>query len=329
MTARRLALTADLGFFAALYTLAWFALRGPLFATHPEVLGPAIAIDLVLTAAAVHWVFGVRVGGLPSWSVSAVALVGAGVVSQAVPGAHSTGWLIALLAAVELGFGGLVLWRLTTLVRESRTARDTGADWLTALETGLAESLESRTLAAAVVAEFQLLALGLAGVFRRAPTGPHQFTVHQTVGWVPIAGALLVLSPAEMILAHWLAEAVAGPLAAWALTGLTVYSLLWLWGDAQAMRLHPITLDAHTLHLRVGLRWRATIPRARVRALEPATDTPDDALDLTVLGPANAVLVLDAPVEVAGPFGLVRTGQRLALQLDDPDAFRAALGPTT
>ena len=168
--------------------------------------------------------------------------------------------------------------------------------------------------------ELTILWTGLTGVFRKSPEGG--FTMHQTPGWIPIAAALILVSPAELILVHLLAERMGGPWIAWILTAGTLYSLLWLWGDAQGMRLNPTTLDDDRLNLRVGLRWQATIPLEDIVGIE---DSAESDLQAVVMGEPDFTLVLRRPVTVRGPFGITRETDRIALQMDDRAAFESTV----
>ena len=140
-----------------------------------------------------------------------------------------------------------------------------------------------------------------------------------------MVGALLVLCVAEVPIAHHLLDRFVAPGAAWLATLVTAYGIAWLWGDAQALRQHPTTVERGVLHLRIGLRWQATIPchtiEAVVRTQEPAE------ADLSLLGPPNVRLVLSEPVTLRGPLGVARTARELTLQIDDPAAFEQALRP--
>ena len=316
MVRRRLFWGLDGALVAGIYLVAWAIARGPLLAAHPEVMGFGVACDLVLTAAGVHYLLGVRTGGLPVWTTSVVALVGALAVSRLVPGGETFGWTVGLLVAVELALNAFVLWRLASLVRQGREARARGASVLEALEDGLAKALESRVLAAAVVTELRLVALGLGGVFRRTPSDEDALTMHRESGLIAIVAVLLFLSPAEMILVHWLVESWLGSWPAWVVTGLSAYSMLWLWGDAQAVRLHPTRVVDGALKLRVGLRWRVDIPLDDVVAVERTDEAAE--LDVSVIGEPNLVLHLAEPVTVHGPLGITREASSLSMFVDDP-----------
>jgi hypothetical protein len=51
---------------------------------------------------------------------------------------------------------------------------------------------------------------------------------------------------------------------------------------------------------------------------------PADALRLTLLG-ANVLIETDRPIRFVGPYGLHRTTSTIALTLDQPEAFLAAI----
>ena len=62
-----------------------------------------------------------------------------------------------------------------------------------------------------------------------------------------------------------------------------------------------------------------------IAAVRRAEAVAPGAIDLAIENP-TVELELSAPVTVRGPFGLTRTGARLALTVDDADGFVAALG---
>lgn len=326
MTRSPLLVGLDVSLVVAIHALAFAFVSSSLLAAWPGMLGLAVAIDLVVTASVIHWFAGVRGAGLPRWTVSIVALLGALSARLMVPDSGSMILLGALLGAVELGLGAFATWRLVTLWREARRARTGGEDVLGALEAGLARALESRVLASAVVAELELIALGVVGVFRRAPRGHDVFTVHREAAWIPVALTLMALSLVEIPVLHWLAGRFVGEWLAWGLTAASVYGLVWLWGDAQAMRLRPMRIRDGVWSLRVGLRWRGEIPlHLVVDAVQDSESEDAEALVLGVFGATNVRVELRQPVVVHGLFGIRREARRLRLQVDDVPGFLRAV----
>jgi len=109
--------------------------------------------------------------------------------------------------------------------------------------------------------------------------------------------------------------------------GLHLYALLWLLGDARAVRSRVTRIDRDTLRLRLGLRWQADIPRAAIDSVEVG-NAPAGSLRLRILGAPNLVIRLRHPIEVHGPLGISRRSKILAVQMDDPRGFSDALEAT-
>jgi hypothetical protein len=174
-----------------------------------------------------------------------------------------------------------------------------------------------------VIFASELAAVGLAltGWFRRPRAG---FAMRST-GWLLYAGVLSFLVVVETAAAH-LALAMWKPVIAWISTISSAYALIWLAGDAQAIRLYPVAIAGDTLRLTIGMRWRTAIPLADIASVTEIHSVPDGALSLALLVP-TVLVTLRAPVEVIGLLGRRRRADRIALTIDDPKAFLAAVAP--
>ena len=123
------------------------------------------------------------------------------------------------------------------------------------------------------------------------------------------------------------------PLVAWALTAGSALTLVWLAADHRAMgsgrvRVHPAEVEVH-----VGRRLRGTVPRALIaRAVAPTwrdiPEVPDGYLDATRPAEPNVLLALRAPVTMR-LFGMPRRVRLIALHLDEPARFLAAISVDT
>ncbi len=148
-------------------------------------------------------------------------------------------------------------------------------------------------------------------------------TFHRRSGWGSIVAAIVVLIVAEglavhMLLAQWSA------LAAWIMTGLDLYGILWLLGDYQALRLRPALVGKSKVQLRWGLRWSMDIPRemiARVEQLTGDVERRQDRLRIAALDEPELMVVLKQPLIAEGPFGFRKKVCEVALLPDDPSAF--------
>lgn len=201
-----------------------------------------------------------------------------------------------------------------------------------AFEDALAQAVEARLgdgrLARLLTADLLVLYFAFFSWTRKppAPAGDCTATHHRDAGWLAVVVALGMAIAAEAVALH-LAVRLWSPRAAWILTGLSAYSLVWLAGDYRALVLRPTLLAGDALLLRVGMRWRAEIPVSAIRALgasRPADDRGPGFVRATVFGPARLVLDLAAPVPLVGPFGARRVASRIGLQVDG-DRLRQVL----
>jgi hypothetical protein len=97
---------------------------------------------------------------------------------------------------------------------------------------------------------------------------PGALTLHRRSSWNVVALGLGLVIVVETVPTHLVAMERA-PAVAWALSALSLYALLWLIGDSQALRLRPCRLEDDALRVRVGLRWKVEVPRAAFAAFTP------------------------------------------------------------
>jgi len=121
-------------------------------------------------------------------------------------------------------------------------------------------------LTRAVVSEVQVLRYAVAGWFEEREKDPRAVTVHERSGYGSIVACIAVLIAAESIGAHFLLQ-LWSVKAAWIMTALDLYALLWVFGDYHALRLRPTLIGPEAIELRYGLRWSATIARENIAAL--------------------------------------------------------------
>jgi hypothetical protein len=322
----------------ALFGASAFIAKSQLAALEPELIGSAILIDLVLTSALCHWIIGVRWGGLPAWTIVAVASAGLAISRIVLPsGVGDAGILpLAALVAVEGATVLLVLTRVPTILGGFRLARAAGAGRLSALEAGLlALGPHMAPLARWVRLELEIWGFFVFGWYLRSrvPRRTTAFTHHEAVGWSALAGVLAMLLVVEGAVVHlWLAHG--GHTATrWTALGLHVYGFVWIVGDAWALCVNRTYLLSGQdgaepmLELQVGIRARGRFPISSVVEVRAGTwDTagPDEQL-IRVSGAANVKLIFGRPVELRRMLrGPVET-KALLLQVDDPVRFEHEL----
>lgn len=151
----------------------------------------------------------------------------------------------------------------------------------------------------------------------------------ETSSYRMVAGVLVGLSVLELGAVHLVLGAVlgVGHLGVHlAIVAVNLSGILWILGDARALRASRHVVGADTLWLRLGRRASADIPReAIVSAVATEARTDDGGVRVTPLDEPNVVLSFDREIPITTLFGRVRSARRLALYVDRPESFLAAL----
>ena len=296
------------------------------FNQHPA-LSPAVALDLLLTLPVVFYLCVVRPYRLPLRTVAGALGVGLALSRWLLPvaGLPLLAWAGRLAVVGEVATIGYLLVRLRRVRSSYQLARVQSVDFIENLTAAMQPVLGRLT--EALVTEVAVFRYALLGGWARPEVGQADtpFSAHRTSGFGAMLTTLAGLSVVEMAAAH-LVVSQWWPRVAWLLTGLSIYSLLWLLAHGQAVRRRPVLLTATTLVVRVGFGWRVAIPVAQVWRVQNLTDVPPAAPGLLnaarlLLTPPNLLLTLAAPQRVRGLYGRQRLVRRLAIYVDEPAAL--------
>ena len=124
---------------------------------------------------------------------------------------------------------------------------------------------------------------------------------------------------------HIILEYKKGPGVAWAITLLTLWSVVWFLAQVEAVKFRPIELSDDHLRYRFGLSWSANIPLSRIksaRMIDVSETLSGNNLFLSPLGSKkNVILEFDAPIRFSGPYMQKRREETAAISLDNPSYF--------
>ena len=153
------------------------------------------------------------------------------------------------------------------------------------------------------------------------------FTFHERSGWGAIAAGIAVVIAGEAIGVHLLVRQWSA-VAAWILTALDVYGIVWLIDDYRALGSRRTTIDAAGLHVRYGKRWVADVPLAAIESIEPIVGEwkrKPGVLKLAMLDDPRLLIRLRQPVQAIGLGVIKREVNAIAALPDDPERFEASL----
>jgi hypothetical protein len=298
--------------------------RSRAFAAHPDVAAWGITFDLTISIPLVYWFLVVRTGKAQPLTIAPVFLIGMALAAVLLPRTQQQ-FLSQLrtfvLPAVELVLVAAMVQRIRLMRRQSSASPDPYVRIATA-----ARALAGEGRVAEVIASETAMVYYAIFGWRQQPaaTRGHTFTLHERNGWSTIVVCLIVMIVAESIGMHLLLG-LWSPVAAWVWTGLDLWGIVWLLGDAQALRLRLSSIDDEMLHVRYGLRWSVSVPLANIAAVDNVRSESEwkrrDVLKVAILDEPRWLITLREPVMAIGLAGIRKEIRGLALLPDDDETI--------
>jgi hypothetical protein len=171
--------------------------------------------------------------------------------------------------------------------------------------------------------EFAILYYAFA--WRARPHRPPEaepFTIHRVSGFGDKLMLIGMAAGFEIVPVHLLLHRHS-KIAAWVLTGLSVYSAIWLVALVRSLRLRPCFVEPDSVTIRLGLLFSIRIPANRIARLS-ATPAPG-ALVLPRNTEPNLCIEFTEPLIGHRIFGFRKQVTALAIAADDAPAVAAAL----
>ncbi|MFG0257640.1 MAG: hypothetical protein ACF8GE_07045 [Phycisphaerales bacterium JB043] len=286
------------------------------------VVGGALIADLVLVGPLLAYLLVVRARRLTALSVIPFVIVGYVLASVTLPSDMRGGLRVVELALmpVELGVIAYVMWCAQRIVRRASGGE---GDIVTRFRASAMEVLGVRRVADVLTSEVMVVWFLVCGRAKGMECGAG-FTHYRDAGYPRVLGVLGVVMVVEIFAMHLLLG-LWSDVAAWIVTGLSVYGAIWLAGDFRALRSRRTRVDGGWLRLRVGLRWEADVPLERVlecSRLPGALPEREKGVALLIaFGQPTVRIVFDEPVELLGMCGIRRRASEAWLGVDDPGRF--------
>lgn len=246
----------------------------------------AAVLDMTITVTAVYYWLIVRPGLRPKGSLIFVALLGLLRASFAFP--HVVPGREWILGAVEL-------LAIIAVITGSRI-------------------IPFQTVERAMKAELSALYYVFAwGARPEVPPNARTFTLHKTSG---IADLLMVLAPfsvIEVVLVHLLA-ARWSVTATWVLTGLGLYSGIWMFALGRSFGLRPGYVTDDEIVVRFGILFSLRIPRDSIYLIQREPIEGATPIRRNVV--PNLYLSFKRPLEAERALGFTKQVSAIAIQLD-------------
>ncbi|WP_240927302.1 hypothetical protein [Paenibacillus thiaminolyticus] len=262
----------------------------------------------------------------------ATALAGYAAARLFVP-IHGTELRLALDSAAlgtGIGLAACALYYAARLRATYRQSRSGGASPVNSIRNAFTKTASSERLGRLLAHEASIGYHAFLSWRKKPYTTEHAAAfsaTEQSSMLVIVIGAihLLVLEGIGLhfLVHHWSA------LAAWILSLSNVYLIFVLIADYRLTKLNPVEVTERLIRIRIAHDIWTDIDRDQIAAVrllkEPLSNDELRHTAAPLFGTPNIMLDLTAPVSVTGRFGISRSLEHIALCLDQPHEFIAAL----
>ncbi|EDP70331.1 hypothetical protein FBALC1_06228 [Flavobacteriales bacterium ALC-1] len=302
--------------------------NSPFFTTNSHKLSLAITIDLLLTTPFVYFLL-IRKTSIPKTTIVPFIILGVVVSSFILPAENQ--YYLSLfktwvLPVIELSILSFVIYNIIKArKRYKQNKTKVTTDFFTTLKSTCYEILPKAAVIP-VVTEIAVFYYGFI-YWKKKKLKSNEFSYHKDSGTIGLLIAIIFLIAIETVTFHILL-AKWNTIAAWILTGISIYSGLQIFGYVKSMYKRPIYIENDILYLRYGIMNETTIPFDNIESVELSTkdiESNTETRKLSLLGdlePHNIVIKLKKENTLTGLYGIKRTYRVLALHVDKKEAFK-------
>uniref|UniRef100_UPI0040488F53 hypothetical protein n=2 Tax=Roseivirga sp. TaxID=1964215 RepID=UPI0040488F53 len=313
---------------AAIVISSYFIINSDSFREMPDLLAMASTVDLTLLIPIIYFLF-IRKTTIPKVTLIPVFVVSYLIASALLPAEHhqTLSFIKLVIPVIELGVITFIIYNIRNIAKAyKKENRQQNLGFVETVHRATANAFGEGAVAKVFATEISIFHYALFGWKKQTEAPSLHFTYHKENGYVAFMTVIAFALIAETTIFHiWLSSW--SIVAAWILTGISIYSSFFLLGDFNAARKRPTYFSEMGLELRVGLRWRATIPLDQIDLITfrtPDQEKEDFAnLGLTLEG--NTVIDFKSEITAEGLYGLKKKFTKLAIHLDDKVAFKAEL----
>ena len=306
-------------------------IKSSFFMEHPSALSTAVTIDFLITIPLVYFLI-IRKRAIPKITVLTSFILGIIILSFLLPEEHQS--LLSLvktyfLPLLELGIFSFIVYKVRGLRKAYKNQQKT-EDFYTTLLVA-ANQIFPKKVASVLATEISVAYYGFLH-WKKAKLNENEFSYHKKGTAISIVIGFLMVILIETFALHFLLMKWS-TIAAWIMTGLSIYTALQFFALARSISKRPIKVDVGTgrLILRFGFFSEWSVPINSLREVElSAKDLPEDKsiVPFAPLGSLlehNVILHFHEEQLFSGLYGLKRKATSLAIYVDEKGDFKRVL----
>jgi hypothetical protein len=298
------------------------------FKANTDKLSLAITIDLLLTVPLIYFLL-IRKTTIPKTTIVPFVILSIVVCSFILPSENQhylslfKTWVLPL---IEISVLSYVIYKIVKTIRlYKQHKKETASDFFTILKSTCQDILP-KGIVIPFATEIAVIYYGFI-CWKKTKLKSNHFTYHKDSGTIALLSVLILIIGIETFTLHYLL-AKWSEIAAWILTGISIYSAIQILGFLKSMFYRPIVVDSERIKLYYGIMNETSIYIKDIESIELSTkdiDSEKTARKLSLLGNLeshNTIIKLKQKNTLFGLYGIKRPYTTLALHLDKNQDFK-------
>ena len=300
--------------------------KSSFFISNPNSLSIGITFDLLLTVPLIYF-FLIRKTDIPKTSVVPFFIIGIVICSLIIPEENQyylNTFKTWVLPIVEVTVFLFIYFKVKKTIKKYKINKRNSTDFFTNLKTTCNEILPKK-LVIPFVTEFGVIYYGFI-YWKKRKLKNNEFSYHKENGTIALLAVLILIIAIETIVLHLFIEKWS-LIAAWALTGISIYSGIQIFGFLKSIIKRPISIENDLLYLRYGIMKESIINIKNIDSIEVSTkdfETNDESTRLSLLGELeghNVIIHLTKPNTIKGLYGIKKEYKKIAIYIDNKQEF--------
>lgn len=316
---------------SGLYFVQYWLINQPQFLGNPT-LTFAVTFDLVLIPLVLYYFVMIRKVGAAKMSLVGVLILSVVVANILLPESSKTylSYVEIFAGLVELSVVALLIINIRKVRKKYREVAIDSTDFVRNLRESFSVVISSPLLLNVITSEAAMFRYGLFFFKGKEEVfaGSKPFYTTKKSGFGSIIGVLLAVSIIETVALHLLLQSWSA-IAAWVLTGLSIYTAIFIIAYWSSVVKRPILIENDVLHLRVGILWNIAIEKHTISAISRIKNFEKDNsilnLGASVFEEPNVLIEFNDKVNVNGLYGFSKSTDKIALYVDEPELLINAL----
>jgi hypothetical protein len=306
-------------------------LKSQSFANNPDLLSLGLTLDLTITIPLIYFllIWKTRISNLTIIPVLILSFV---IASFIIPSDHQF-----YLQFIEYALIPLELFIIVSIIRKTHQiskayrAKGLSYDFTETLRSILYDKFGNQLVANIFTTEVSLFYYLFNGWRNKSYSFPgSKYSYHRENGYTAIFFTITFVMVLETVALHLFVYQFI-PVLAWTLTGLGIYFMFIIFGDYNAIRNRPISLDDSMLYLRTGVRWYTEIPLSAITEVELIRSEPkiEGNANFITFGSPNIIVHLNSEYKAIGFYGISKKFTSFSFFIDDKLKFKQELDGKT